>query len=117
MNEHFEDMKNHYLEETKKKYIELYKDSPDFNLEEFDKELIDKEIKRFLSRKFPQNPAKAKSNEEGNADKNKIYLVLPYFNNKMDDFSKRLTDLIAKYYPNLDFRLEKRPDALYDVYS
>jgi hypothetical protein len=43
--------------------------------------------------------------EDSNLNKNKIYLVLPYFNNKMDDFSKRLTDLVFKYYPNLDFRL------------
>ena len=69
--------------------------------------VIDKQIDKFLNKKLIQLPPK--TNEL--TPKKKIYLVLPYFNDKMDDFKRRLTDLIYKYYPNVDFRLMFTPPS------
>ena len=68
---------------------------------------FDKQIDKFLNKKLIQLPPK--TNEL--TPKKKIYLVLPYFNDKMDDFKRRLTDLIYKYYPNVDFRLMFTPPS------
>ena len=69
--------------------------------------VIDKQIEKFLNKKFISPHDKSKTVES--TPKKKIYLVLPYFNDKMDDFKRRLTDLVYKHYPNVDFRLMFTP--------
>ena len=86
-------------------HLEVLKTKAILRKNEYPCSVIDKEIKKFMNRKYPDASAKVGPAEDSNLNKNKIYLVLPYFNNKMDDFSKRLTDLVFKYYPSLDFRL------------
>ena len=69
--------------------------------------VIDKQIDKFLNKKFISPLEKTKTVES--TPKKKIYLVLPYFNDKMDNFKRKLTDLVYKHYHNVDFRLMFTP--------
>ena len=44
--------------------------------------------------------------------------MLPYFNSKVDDFKRRLSDLVRTYYPNVDFRVMfTAPTTLANLFS
>ena len=61
--------------------------------------VIDRTIKEFLDKKY--RPV----GEEMQEEKRKVYLVLPYFNSGVEDFSRKLTCLVLKYYPKVNFRV------------
>ena len=61
--------------------------------------VIDRTIKEFLDRKHKPFI------EEVQEEKDKVYLVLPYFNSEVENFSKRLTSLVLKYYPKVNFKV------------
>jgi hypothetical protein len=74
--------------------------------------VIEKEVEKFLNKKIPHKETVPKE------DKKKVYLVLPYFNDKMEEYGERLRKLVTDYNPEIDFRLMfKCPLTISNLFS
>jgi hypothetical protein len=68
---------------------------------EYPNRVLDMVMKKFVAKR------KKGVEEVGipTVEKKKIFLVLPYQNRRMDEYKKRLTSLVNRFYPQIDFRL------------
>jgi hypothetical protein len=71
--------------------------------------VIDETIKKYLDRKYRKEDDK---NGKGQTSKSvvqeakrNLYLVLPYMNNKMEEFSHRIRNIVGKFYPEVQLRV------------
>ena len=79
--------------------------------------VIQRQIEKFLNKKHIQKPTITTTPNES-SPKQRVYLVLPYFNSKVDDFKRLLSDLVRTYYPNVDFRVMfTAPTTLANLFS
>ena len=78
---------------------------------EYPEKVIDREIAKFLkSQNINQTTDSLQSNE---ADKSKRFIILPYVNDRVEQYGKRLTRLINNFYPKVDFKVAfKAPKEL-----
>ena len=70
---------------------------------EYPEKVIDREIAKFLkSQNINQTTDSLQSNE---ADKSKRFIILPYVNDRVEQYGKRLTRLINNFYPKIIYQL------------
>ena len=72
-------------------------------------EVIDQEIYRFLNKKLEVSIDKKvemdKTVDVEDDNKRKLFLVLPYINDTVEDFGKRLVDLVVQFYSDVELKV------------
>ena len=59
-----------------------------------------------MDRKFkPKTMTNDTTNKDALAKKQNLYLVLPYFNNKLEDFSSKMNKLVNEFYSDIQLKI------------
>ena len=100
--------------------MEIKKLKFDLESNQYPRDIIDKVVDEELKKRY--GGGKEKTKKEGSATgtveiKSKEFIVLPYANRKCDEFERKLTGVVKKNFPSVDFNVAfQSPSTIGDMF-